>query len=333
MVVGLWLVVAGCGPVHPLAATSTPPRVIPWLSLPADLTPLPVSSPQPLPVPAGTPPCTGAELLAVDVGSQGATGNVVTSIDFAATTSGGCYLEGTPSVTLLDRAGADLGFKNRAPYFPNDATGPAYVAQGPPPEPHTELKSGQASLTVDWVSQPEACVGEAGVSIAAVRIAMPAGELTVPLTERAPEGYACQGVGVGSFQSTSVPVEMPATPALPAIALVVQSGAYPGKRFEYLVTLTNSTKQPMNLAAHCPNYEEELFADIEHGSPPLGGKHLYMLNCHPAGTLAPGASVIFQMLFDVPAGATPGTYTLMFGMGYSNETRTDVERPVVVLKG
>lgn len=332
MAAGLWLVLAGCGPVHPLGAASTPTQVIPWLPLPADLTPLAVPSPRPYPVPPGTPACTGAELLAVDMGSQGATGHVVTSIDFAAKTAGGCYLDGTPSVTLLDSAGNDLGFKATAPYFPPDLTGPAYVAQGPAPEPHTALKVGQASLTIDWVSQPEACPGQAGVSVAAVRIAMPAGGLTVPLTEPAPAGYTCQGVGVGTFQSVPQPVEMPAPPPLPAIALGVQSGAYPGKRFEYLVTLTNNTTQPKILAANCPNYEEELFADVVHGSPPLGGKHFYRLNCRPAGTMAPGAKVIFQMLFDVPADATPGTYTLMFALGYTNAMTAVKTRPVVVLK-
>ena len=103
--------------------------------------------------------------------------------------------------------------------------------------------------------------------------------------------------------------------------------------FEFLVTLTNDTKQPMNLTSTCPNYEEEMFADIGAGTPPLGGKHFYMLNCAPAGTLAPGASRVFQMIFNVPADATPGTYTIAFLMGYTNAMTTNVEHPVVIAKG
>src|SRR4029077_16130305 len=94
--------------------------------------------------------------------------------------------------------------------------------------------------------------------------------------------------------------------------------AFVGNPLESLFTRKNETTQPMNLASECPNYEEEMFADIVAGSPPLGGKHLDRLNCAPAGTLAPGASRIFQMVFNVPADATPGTYTLVFQMGYSN---------------
>ena len=71
----------------------------------------------------------------------------------------------------------------------------------------------------------------------------------------------------------------------------------------------------------------------QNASPPLGGKHLYKRNCEPAGTLAPGAHVIFQMLFDVPTDTTPDTYTLVFEMGYSNAMTVDVQRPIVVLKG
>jgi hypothetical protein len=220
-----------------------------------------------------------------------------------------------------------------APFFPPQVTGPQLVSPGPLPEPHAGLKYGQAGLSIDWVSQPELCPGQAGVTIAKAMIAIRGGgSLTIALPA-APLAYACQGLGVGSFESPPVPMESAPVPDLPSVKLAVQGPAIPGKPFEYLVTLTNNTKQPMNLASTCPNYEEEMFADIVAGSPPLGGKHLYMLNCAPAGTLAPGASRIFQMIFNVPAGATPGTYTIAFLMGYSNAMTTNVEHAVVVAKG
>ena len=91
-----------------------------------------------------------------------------------------------------------------------------------------------------------------------------------------------------------------------------------GQALPYFVTLTNDRTQPTDFTSICPNYEEELFADIKHGSPPLGGKHIYALNCGLASSIQPGASVTFQMVFLVPLDAAPGTYTLTFGLGYWN---------------
>lgn len=327
------LAVAGCGPFHPLSAASSPDGTIPWKALPADVTPIPEPSPQARPVPSGTPVCTAGDLAGAALGSQGATGHVIVSFAFAGTGKSDCYLVGTPTLTVFDAAGKPLQLAARAPFFPPDVTGPQLVSPGPLPEPHGALKYGQATLTIDWVSQPEACPGEGGVTIAEAVIAFRGGgSLTIALPA-APQAYACQGLGVGSFESVPLPVESAPLPDLPTIKLGILGPAIPGKEFEYLVTLTNDTTQPMNLASRCPNYEEELFADIVNGSPPLGGKHFYMLNCAPAGTLVPGASRVFQMVFNVPADATPGSYALVFMMGYTNAMTIVDKRPVVVVKG
>ena len=327
------LAVAGCGPFHPISAASTPARTIPWKALPADLTSTPVPPPQPMPVPPGTPACTAGDLAAFAVGSQGATGHVISAFVFAGTGKGDCYVDGTPAVTVLDSAGKAPPFTTHSPYFPPEVTGPQLVSPGPLPEPHTALKYGQASFTIDWVSQPEACPGQGGVTIAKAVIAIAGGgRLTIALPP-APQAFACQGLGVGSFESPPAPVVSAPVPDPPAIRLGIQGPAVPGKPFAYLVTLTNDTGQPMNLASRCPNYEEEMFADFGDDARPLGGKHFYMLNCAPAGTLAPGASRVFQMIFTVPVDATPGSYALVFQIGYSNAmTRRDT-RPVVIVKG
>lgn len=95
--------------------------------------------------------------------------------------------------------------------------------------------------------------------------------------------------------------------------------------------MTNDHQQALDLSALCPTYEEELFADIEKGSPPLGGKHIYALNCGPAGSIPAGASVTFQMVFLVPANAAPGKYTLVFMLGYWN-AMTSFSQAIVTLK-
>ena len=98
------------------------------------------------------------------------------------------------------------------------------------------------------------------------------------------------------------------------------------------MTLTESQAQPLDLVALCPTLEEELFADISTGKGPLGGKHVYSLNCKPVGTLKPGGHITFRMVFKVPADAAPGTYTFMFGLGYWNAISSVLETPVTITR-
>jgi hypothetical protein len=119
-------------------------------------------------------------------------------------------------------------------------------------------------------------------------------------------------------------------PPLPEISLELPLRAQVGQPLEYRVTLTESRSQPLDLVALCPTLEEELFADISTGKGPLGGKHVYSLNCKPVGTLKPGAHVTFRMVFKVPADAAPGTYTFTFGLGYWNAMTSLLQAPVTI---
>jgi hypothetical protein len=121
-------------------------------------------------------------------------------------------------------------------------------------------------------------------------------------------------------------------PPLPEISLELPLSARIGQPLEYRVTLTESRAQPLDVVALCPTFEEELFADISNGSGPLGGKHVYSLNCKPAGTLKPGARVTFLLVFKVPADAAPGNYTFMFGLGYWNAISSVLETPVTITR-
>jgi hypothetical protein len=121
-------------------------------------------------------------------------------------------------------------------------------------------------------------------------------------------------------------------PPLPAMSLELPQSARIGQPLEYRMTLTESRSQALDLVALCPTFEEELFADITNGKGPLGGKHVYSLNCKPVGTLKPGAQVTFNMVFKVPADAAPGTYTLMFGLGYWNAITSVLETPVTITR-
>ena len=327
LTVGLALfVLTACGSVRPTVTAEQQP--IPWLRLTANLTPPPVSSPQPFPVPPGTRACTAHDLIAVVDGSQGATGNVVTSFTFAGTGTSACFLNGTPHVTLLDAASHDLAFTQHAPYFAAEVLGPALVEPGPSPEPHTALKVGQASLTIDWVSQPEACLGEPPASVAGVRIGILGGGTVTVQISSVPAGYACQGVGVSSFEGPSMPVETSPPPALPKVAVHAPSSSKAGEQYRYTVTLTNKTTAAMDLVANCPNYFE---AFITPGNGlPLTGKQFYQLNCAPAGTLAPGDAATFEIKLDVPPDVPHGAYSLTFVLGWRNAFGKTASPPVQV---
>lgn len=308
---------SACGALHPL--TSSQSGVVPWLPLPANLTPPPVASPQPVPVPPGTPVCTQSDLVGAFTGRNGAGGHVFISFAFAVRGTQACKVEGTPAVTLLDSAGRDLAFKDRALFAGDEMSGPALVEPGPVPLEGEGLKYGQAGLTIDWVSQPEACpAGEPGSNVSAVRIGIADVGVFTFHVPQLPVAYACQGVGVGTLAGPPLPVETAPAQPLPDAAIMAPAQVRAGSELKYVVTLTNPTKLPIDLRRQCPNYEEELFADIVHGSPPLGGKHFYALNCKAAGVLEPGKPLAFAMVLQVPADAAPGGYTLIFDIGISN---------------
>jgi hypothetical protein len=310
-----------------------PAGVIPWLPLPAQLyAPIP-PSPSPSPLPAGTRPCTPAQLQVNVLGSNGAGGHVFRSFGFAGRGPSACFVEGTPSVALFDRSGRLLPFKARSPFMPPASTEPVLVEPGTLPDPYANsaLKPGQAAVTIDWVSQPEQCQGSAGVQIAMAKITLPSGghALTVTLPT-APGAYTCQGLGIGAFEGPPPPVEQPTVLPLPAIALKVPSSVRAGEVLVYEVTLTNETPLPMDLIANCPNYGEQLFLSDPSGIPPVAIKSLFQLNCLPAGTIQPMASLTFEMRLAVPLDTTPGSYKLFFTLGYWNAMTTPTSAPVTI---
>ncbi len=330
------VLVAGCQrlPAPASAQISSPPQlppgqVVPWTPLAPDLTP-PAPSLGPAPLPPGTMPCQANDLVGNVIGSNGATGHVLTSFGFTGATAV-CYLDGTPSVGILDSKGSSIAFRQQAPYMPPLHPGRALIEPGPAPARGVEFKVGQASLTIDWVSQPESCVGVQAVQPATAVISIPGGGIVeIPIPPE-PSAYPCAGLGVGDFEGPYVYIQPGPPPPLPAISMQVPAGGHIGQALPYLVTLTSDRNQPSDFTSLCPNYEEELFADIVHGSPPLGGKHLYALNCGEAGAIQPGASITFQMVFLVPRNAAPGKYTLTFGLGYLN-AMTSFAQAVVTLQ-
>jgi len=326
------ILIAGC--VDNQVSSSLPnpsAQVIPWTPLTPNLTP-PVPPRGSLPLPPGTQPCQATDLNAVALAQNGAGGHIFINFRFAGANGAACFLDGTPSVGLVDSNGHAIAFQQREIFGVTPQPGPVLIEPGPAPKPGLGLKVGQGELTIEWFTQPEACPPDAQPVVPAkALIAIPAGgSLTISVPPE-PAAYLCSGLGVGGFEGPDVGIQLSPPPLLPAISMQVPSAGRVGVALRYLVTLTNDHPQALNLIALCPTYEEELIADVQKGSPPLGGKHRYALNCGPAGSIPAGAGVTFQMVFLVPTGAAPGKYTLVFGLGYGNAT-TSYSRATVTLK-
>ncbi len=155
------ILLAGCEnpphPVPPEPGSSGPiPGVIPWTPLTPNLTP-PLPAQGPVPLPPGTPPCQAPDLAGVVIAKNGAGGHIFVSFRFAGVSRGACYLDGTPAIGLIDADGHAIAFRQLPPFGATPQAGPALIEPGPAPEPGLGLKVGQADLTIDWVTQPEAC--------------------------------------------------------------------------------------------------------------------------------------------------------------------------------
>jgi hypothetical protein len=310
-----------------LAGCQKPDQVIPWAPLTPNLNPPPLSQ-GPAPIPLNTQACQASDLRGAVIGENSATGHLFTTIGFAGV--GQCYLDGTPSVGLLDSIGHPIAFRERALFYRPSQPGRILVEAGREPTPNTGLKLGEAGVEIDWATQGDNCPGAQPIVPAEALVAIPAGGvigMTIPV---GPGAYVCEGLGVGAFEGPNVPIPSSPVPPLPAISMQVPSTVPAGNALHYLVRLTNDRKQALDLVALCPTYEEELFADVVKGSPPLGGKHIFSLNCRPAGVLKPGSSVTFQMVFMVPADAARGKYELVFMLGYWNAMTSFSQAPITL---
>ena len=140
----LLVMVAGCqrlpAPVSALSSPLAPSagQVVPWTPLEPNWAP-PAPSLGPAPLPPGTAPCQANDLAGNVIGSNGATGHVLTSFGFTGATAV-CYLDGTPSVGILDSKGNPIAFRQQAPDMPPLHPGRALIEPGPAPARGVEFK-------------------------------------------------------------------------------------------------------------------------------------------------------------------------------------------------
>lgn len=317
LLVGTLIVTRASFQPHPQA--NRPDELVPWLNSPA--------SPPTMSI------CRGVDLIANELGSNGAGGNVITSIGFAGKGPGSCYLSGTPAITLLGAGGTPISASQRPSSVPQPQPRPVLILPGSPPAPHHDLGQGQGVVTVDWETQPATCGDPAGVSVDAIEIGLGGDRLVVPLAP-GPRAYLCNGFGVGVFQGPPQSVTGPdaGIQALPITVLTMRapSTASAGDMLRYEVELANSGAKPIEFRTACIVYEEELVPQ-DSSAAPLGGKHFYHLNCDAAPSLAPGQRIKFEVVYLVPKDAPPGNYYLQFTLLTGPTANPPIEAKVSIL--
>lgn len=104
-------------------------------------------------------------------------------------------------------------------------------------------------------------------------------------------------------------------------------GVRAGDRIRYLVQLTNRTATTQR-SVECPAYIQNIAGPQELGSSDRPGfryvERRQILNCAGVGDITPGATLTFEMYFDVPADVLPGAYVLVWrldGPVYSSGTK------------
>ena len=307
--------VAPCS-AHPVPASTA--DYVPWLPLaPSNVYPVAASPPPvpPVPIPAGTPACTAAQLEGALLGRTAATGHTNTPVSIRNTGSSACWLEGYADLTILDAAGHDLVGVTGASggTFFND--GPAVQVlmepETPPLKPSTapgwHASRGQAFVNIEWYD----CRGSRAAWLS-LYLPGDGGKLEIPFDVQAPGSGLCDasggsrmGLQRGPFSPAGYTWPPEPTYLKVDIAIAAPQSAKRGSTLVYFVTVKNSDQVDYRLDP-CLNYVELLSNKLPVAS--------YQLNCSPVRHIPAGASVKFEMRLDVPGDVAPGPNQLMWAL-------------------
>jgi hypothetical protein len=318
---------AACGAFHGPAVENA--TLIPWINAtPAAPTPTPAPV-----IPAGTHACTLADLNVVYEGGQGLGGGQLTAaISFENLSGIACVLQGVPGFALLDDHGNVIR-TTPSGYRITDRIDAVLLVP----------RSGrqEAYVPFAWPAIDQATGGGPCPSASAasqIRLELPQGGGTVTLSTASPTLRPmaiapCHGlIAVGSFQVVEPYVEPTPTPHSFAYHVALPPSVRAGDSLMYTVTITNITAASVVFSDPCPAYREDLFPVVSLARVSPLGKHRYLLNCRPAGTIDSRASVTFAMVLDVPATATPGSYTLLWAPDEGADTQ-DIQRVPITIVG
>ena len=243
--------------------------------------------------PSLAPACRASDLHA-HLSLQGATGSLIGGIAFRNAGSAPCSLIGPPRISFAGAGGEHWRLKRLA-----RQPAPRDVLADPPGSLRALAPGKSAGIALYWLNW-------CGTAPAAFAIALGGrSTLKVPIahTPRCDAPREPSVLTVAPFAPTTR--HLPASSRLPlAVAIVgarpvrVKPGlrAFRVHRSELLrfrVAVTNTGKTPFRFApSSCPVYIEQLDS---------GTARPYVLNCRPAGPIAPRHTVLFDMQFSIPA--------------------------------
>ncbi|MGZ4397334.1 MAG: DUF4232 domain-containing protein [Gaiellaceae bacterium] len=277
--------------------------VIPWT---------PASPPRPR-TPALAPACRLEQLQVSGADRRrgvffnGATGSLVGAVRFR-NRGAPCSLVGRPRVHFL--GGGATSARIRQVSLPPDRPAADVL---PPPFSVRALPRGRSAAVEIWWSNwcGPGSSGGGGPYLppATVALTLPSGgslRLKVAEAPRCDAPSLTSQVSVGRFEPY-VPQPSPSTrlPLRLGFAAVPQRVAA-DSTLRFRITLTNGGRRPFRFHS-CPTYFEALAMSSWH--------EVHDLNCHLAGSLAPGARAVFAMELCVPRGTKPGLTWIVFELG------------------
>jgi hypothetical protein len=278
---------------------------VPWLDL------------RPAKAPANPPlarPCRASDLHA-HLFLQGATGSLVGGVEFLNVGTGSCSLLGWPTVSFSGAGAAAERW--RVKRVAASAAPPDVVAD--PPGSLRALRPGKSASVAlfwsNWCGSGAMPTGASGVLPDAVALGLASGSTIAVRLARAPRCDAPQypsAISVGPFTPSTR--HLPQNSRLPLrVAIVgtrtvqVKRGlrafrVHRGERFSYDVAVTNIGADTFRFApSSCPTYLQQF------GIAPA---RAYVLNCRPAGSVAPRRTVLFEMRLTIPAAERLGNTSL-----------------------
>lgn len=306
---------AACGRA-PAPGSGPPSAVAPWLALPAahHHVQARLQSPSPpIPVPAGTPPCSAAQLEGQGAFGGAATGHVDLPVIMRNRGGLACYLEGYADVSIADAAGGllaqSVGSSGRGTFFADAPALPVVMEPGtaalrPDMPGQQSTERGQAWMNVEWYD----CRHRQAASLL-LNLPGGGGGLSIPFKFEAPYSPACDVPGQATASElrrgplTPTGVDWMPRPAFISVAVSIAAppSVRRGSTLNYAVTLNNESSGEYRLDP-CPDYVEI-----------LGGKQAiatYELNCSPVGAIPAGGTATFEMRLDIPRTLIPGTTRL-----------------------
>lgn len=313
-----WLVLAfalvACGErAAGVEVRPSPSRTpIPWIDTKAIPTPVPLPSIPPRP--AGVRDCAIGDIAGVATRGQGAGGWWVRAVVFGNRSGTPCIVTGPLAVNYLDGAGRIVG---AATFGGPTWSQPGWAQLDPatvPIDGDTGSHPGQARIVLQSYGDCE------HRELRSITLTFSGGTLRIP-TDPQPVGGRCdtagQEFGLSSSRiGPSVPPPFPAGWELPfSLSIDAPPVAFAGESLRYVLHVANHGSRPSAWIG-CPIYVESLTGremtptEVPGRAPKPPdriyrgfAKELYVLNCGPAGPLAPGADVLFEMVLQVPSDA------------------------------